>query len=570
MLLEGDNINLINFDSKDFPIKSIQAYFEYVFFTDSEQEINATEDIKVLTDDKTIYSKEIILDFTTHFDKSSITFINPPENLDEGLFDGNILFADDLRPIHSLYVSQTDKINEEFDLQFLDTSTKNFDNYLQWYNQNLLSFDSQTRKEIGELDQEISNNKQIISQSQIQLSNNIITDPDAVIRNNILNDVISSKQWHIYSKNPSTSEIDQSLEIQSKQMETDLTGSIIPSLFYPSLFKDEKTVVFIDENYSNPTFVGYYIVKYDIKTDSAPEVELCWDNRFIDTNIKYGRTYKYVVRPIYAVTSTETEKLGEEILTRNEVLCIVGDDSAECIVECIETTKPRPPSNLRFNLLNKKLQIKWDYQESFWPKTSKVQKDMQSQALYIPVGDIKGVQIFYRNSLEEPYMLFKHINFNKGTKPDLRIRVPELIDNEYIVNYEKITDTTPKSFIMSIRANTDYYFALCAIDAHGNSSDYSVQYYVRRNNVTGDLHVKTISFEGAWKQYPNMLLNKEVVKSSFQISNYNKATIYFNPDLKQSEPSIDANYKGELSLHLMELNSGKQKLIKLDLQPKQN
>lgn len=563
---KGDEINLINFDSKTFPINKISADFRYRFFTNTEQEVLANDEMLNKLDENiqkypdisprdikvNIFAKEA-------FPLQPINFLNnarPTKN------NQTLLTVSDLRPLHSLFVSQKEKIDKSFDLTTLVVESDAYNSKLDWYKQNIFSFDKETRQQIINLSNESQQWQDLLlkdKETSFEKNRND-TDPDLILRNNVIYDILKAKNWHIFTNNPTTLELEKSLSLQHKYFEDiEEDGIQIPHLWYPNLFDNEAEILTCTEEYLEPAFVGYSISKYDFLLNKLEETFEVYSNSFVDNKILYGKTYLYEVRPIYAVTSN--------IDNTNQVICFIADDSSELKVECIETTNPPPPSNISFDLKSKKLQIKWDYRQNTYAMPDEPRDEA---TYYIITDDVKGAQIFYRNSLEEPYMLLKHINFNKTKTESLKIRTSEVISDELIVNYENGTDPTPKSFITSIRANQDYYFALCSVDAHGNTSDYSVQYYVRRNNVTGELHVKTISNEGAWKQYPNMLLNKQIVKPAFQASNFNKIEIYLNPDTANTTPDIDPDNGDELVIHLIELNSGKQKQIKFDLNPNQN
>ena len=61
-------------------------------------------------------------------------------------------------------------------------------------------------------------------------------------------------------------------------------------------------------------------------------------------------------------------------------------------IECKEYKRPNPPTSIRFKPLKSSVKITW-------------QKSYSSQ------GDVKGYQIYKRNSLSEPYSLVKQVDF---------------------------------------------------------------------------------------------------------------------------------------------------------------
>ena len=98
---------------------------------------------------------------------------------------------------------------------------------------------------------------------------------------------------------------------------------------------------------------------------------------------------------------------------------------------------------------------------------------------------------------------------------------PDTVDPDDIVSFYEY-----REYVVPIRSNVDYYFALCSIDAHGNSSNYSAQYKIRRNNVTGEVDIQLICPVGAPKQYPNLLIPGRLVQPSMKVSGYKLSLIH--------------------------------------------
>ena len=142
-----------------------------------------------------------------------------------------------------------------------------------------------------------------------------------------------------------------------------------------------------------------------------------------------------------------------------------------------------------------------------------------------------------------------------------------IISSEYSIPDSVAPDDIPNFFeytqyILPIRSNVDYYFALCSIDAHGNSSEYSAQYKIRRNNVTGEVDIQLVCPVGAPKQYPNLLIPGRLVQPSFKASGYKFMDPYFAPDSTTSTP----NFGGEsVNIQLFDLETEVEKNIKITL-----
>jgi len=144
-----------------------------------------------------------------------------------------------------------------------------------------------------------------------------------------------------------------------------------------------------------------------------------------------------------------------------------------------------------------------------------------------PVGDIKGYQIFVRSSTDSPYTLKKTMAFYDGLEP---FTSGESFGNT-VTNY----DYAPTSYTCNIDPDTEYIFAMCTIDAHGNSSNLSPQYSVNLNSYRNELDIGFISFKGAPKQYPNFMMSDKIFLDSLKVSDTNKITVYYNPEYDQVE-----------------------------------
>lgn len=307
--------------------------------------------------------------------------------------------------------------------------------------------------------------------------------------------------------------------------------------------------------------VGFCISKYRIDngTETYMYSRFVPDTIFDDPYVAYGQTYRYQLRPIYGKYAYEK---GDDT-----VVFLGSEESAYIDVECKEDRVPSPPKNPKFEYaLNNNIRVSWERPESYVLDGGLIDTD-----------DIKGYQLFIRNSLYEPYQLYRYFTFN-NTKPEsLRIHSMETISDDYIISSEYDTPDTIdpddivsfyeyREYVVPIRSNVDYYFALCSIDAHGNSSNYSAQYKVRRNNVTGEVDIQLICPVGAPKQYPNLLIPGRLVQPSMKVSGYKFMDTYFCPDSKVSIPNLDGE---SVNIQLFELETQVEKNIKITMKRQQ-
>ena len=278
--------------------------------------------------------------------------------------------------------------------------------------------------------------------------------------------------------------------------------------------------------------VAYFISKYRIEGDKETYMysRVCYQQSYEDPYIAYGKTYRYEIRPIFCKYVMESS---------DRVVFLCSDESSHIDIECLEKRIPTPPRNLRFEYIgNDLIDITWERPES----------RINDKNRSYDTDDIKGYQLFYRHSLYEPYQLYRYFTFNNTFPQKYKQRAAEIISDDLIISSEYSPagtlnpDNLPsfyeyKNYVFKIRPNTDYLFAMCSIDAHGNSSNYSVQYKIRRNNVTGEVDIQTLSIEGAPKQYPNMLVQGKLVDSSMKVSGYQYLDIYYAPDTFASVPN---------------------------------
>ena len=308
--------------------------------------------------------------------------------------------------------------------------------------------------------------------------------------------------------------------------------------------------------------IGFVISKY--RLDNGKETYMYTrfvpDTIFDDPYVAYGQTYRYQIRPVYGKYAYES---GDDT-----VVFLGSEESAFIDVVCKEDRMPSPPKNPKFEYaLNNNIKVSWERPESY----------VLDDAL-IDTDDIKGYQLFVRNSLYEPYQLYRYFTFN-NTKPEsLRIHSMETISNDYIISSEYDTPDTIDpddiisfyeytDYVVPIRSNVDYYFALCSIDAHGNSSNYSAQYKIRRNNVTGEVDIQLICPVGAPKQYPNLLIPGRLVQPSMKVSGYKFMDTYFCPDSQVSIPNLEGE---SVNIQLFELETQVEKNITITMKQMPN
>lgn len=291
--------------------------------------------------------------------------------------------------------------------------------------------------------------------------------------------------------------------------------------------------------------VGYIINKVEYPYNGQPVskgvivIENPTIANFTDFNIKYGTRYGYVIRSVFILKIPGVEETtGQSGLIS---FLISSQASPEYIIDCRETRPPNPPTD--FN-------IGWDYGVNMPRITWGFPVDSQR--------DVKYFQLFRRANINQPYQLIKMFAFNDSITPLAVEQLPEYNINPEVVENLRTEDgtATAKNFYLDpefLRENSAIY-TVCAIDAHGLSSNYSTQIEISFDKFRNKIVKKLISVAGAPKAYPNFFLNQDTFVDSIRTNNASKLSIYFNPeylkvfdragnDLKLIKTDISATYK---------------------------
>jgi len=294
-----------------------------------------------------------------------------------------------------------------------------------------------------------------------------------------------------------------------------------------------------DENYSIP-FIGFYIEKFLVQQNENIKIASMFYTPFIDQklyqnnsfyiedgNIKYGSTYLYSISRVFCYIMP---KKNNYLL--NEAYFICDYPYITQKIECIDKDLPPPPDNLNINIVNEQIEISWDY-----PSNSK--------------GDVKGMQILKRSTLDEPYTLISY-EINDFSN-DFYIQ-QEKIDSQSIkINKNNL----PYSFIdKNFDRSKPQIYSLRSITAHGNLSNYSSQIAVMYDWINKKLIYELISEKNAPFDYPNIYVNNNTymfdeidtaIENTPVNNSFSKIKVYITPDcvLINDEQSLysDKQYK---------------------------
>ena len=305
---------------------------------------------------------------------------------------------------------------------------------------------------------------------------------------------------------------------------------------------------------TQPEVVGYVVDKTEITGDGSviqhPQIilENAKANKYVDFKVKYGSTYSYTIRAIAAYTLSAIDVITNDIALLRTL--VTGKSSSNVYSQAIDTQAPAPPADVdfRWDYDNDRLVISWSF-------------PVNSQR------DIKKFQVFRRASLNNSYELIKMYDFN-----DAQTVVNDLENNINKSLVQKLTSPYNIYFdedfdkVQHHNENSALIYALASVDAHGYTSNYSMQFAVWFDSFKNKVQKKLISHSGAPKPYPNMYLMADAFIDTIRVHGPRTThmKLYFNP---QYYYIIDANgAKDHVISTLQEHGSYKVNIINLDSQ----
>lgn len=255
--------------------------------------------------------------------------------------------------------------------------------------------------------------------------------------------------------------------------------------------------------------VGYIIEKYGEQLDGTTlkyddvVIEDPTETSYSDLSVRYGGVYKYRVRTVYRLLVTVLDESTSDVYLSS---ILVASEGVQSSVQCVENIPPNPPVNISFQQTLEGLYIRWNFPVN-------TQKD------------IKRFQVFRRRSIDQPFHIIREIKFDKTILPySTGEKIPpQLVD----VRQGPVKHYLDEDFNS---LDSDYIYAICAVDAHGLSSSYSDQFRVRFDRLTGKILITRISSEGAPKPYPNVKITGDFFSDIIKDSGHTRMRIYFDPE----------------------------------------
>lgn len=309
-----------------------------------------------------------------------------------------------------------------------------------------------------------------------------------------------------------------------------------------------------DQIYNDLEYVGIVVkTRITLKTgtvitiDPKIIIDTSCENVYIK-NPPYGSSVGVKIAPLYALKLPIYKKTSAGLIKVPGIIFATGKGKST-IISAVDTEPPPPPQDLSFNLTTRGLEINWSLP-------------------FNKQRDISKFRIFKRSNKNEPFTLFRQIDFG-GIKDD---NVPDFL-NETPKNSEGRPMLKTYCLDRTFNQDSSVIYAVSCVDIHDLTSNYSEQIQVKINPVYNRLETKLFGRIGAYIQYPNMTMEKEVFESVIKTSGYKKAKIYFNPDFLRIYRSLDDESETKenlINIDPSDDNLFKLNLINIDLQEQQN
>jgi hypothetical protein len=293
----------------------------------------------------------------------------------------------------------------------------------------------------------------------------------------------------------------------------------------------------------------------DVETETPEEDEVPFDSEkfplifipcsrdsvvtsYLDAAVNYDKEYDYTVRAVYSFHLTVPIDEGEN---RKAITFKYFLNSPYSTLLTVETREVLPPP----------------YPRDVWAFHEYYTGEDGCLALHwaFPVNkqrDVTYFAVFRRKSIYEPFQLLKVYDFNYSitdenqSAREIKPRIFGHASDERFSSSANASNSSTRNKITrlsssdcktmykdkSFKPDTEYIYAVCAIDAHGQMSNYSSQIKVRLDSKLYELKIQQISPPGAPLVFPNYFVKTKAFQDVARASNYKRAVLRFRPDYK--------------------------------------
>jgi len=332
--------------------------------------------------------------------------------------------------------------------------------------------------------------------------------------NSIYNDELLAYKRYTPDIYRNTKQSIDSRRVTDEDFETQIGSSFL----YDYKVNDMNSSVGDSSRDPGIVFIGYLIDKKEFDPVTGEETILpsqivsSATTKQIDTDVAYGKHYIYQVKSLYAV---EYDCLVDGVDEYFRCVFVLASKGVTKKVTCEEYEPPKPPQSLRFKYDYKKraLLLTWEFPAN-------------------PQKDIKYFQVFRRKSINDPFTLIKFYDFDNTVG---RENVPRT-ERPSLKAYQRLekdgqTYAYTQCLDYEFKKDSEYIYAVACSDAHGMLSNLSTQFRVKFNNKTRKINATIAAGYNAPRCYPNMFLNSDTVQDAIKVSNKDRMTIYFDPDV---------------------------------------
>ncbi len=281
------------------------------------------------------------------------------------------------------------------------------------------------------------------------------------------------------------------------------------------------------EDFPTIKVVGYLVEKYEIfnTLDVRFRGYLLYNGGsasrdILDNEVRYGGFYVYKVRTICEVVCV-TELIDQSNTGNNSLrvsTVLMGSQGVNQFVECVERVPPPPPVCVRASFDRRKQApfISWAFPLN-------------------PQRDIKRFQVFKRDSYvdefgqrlfptQSPFTLVAEYDFDNSTH---RTEVNEIAHPE---TYFRVPGPRLSYTDTKFKIGDNPIYAIASVDAHGMTSNLSMQIQVDYDKFKNKLNVKVVSKKPAPKPYPNLFIEQDTFQDVISTSGFSRMKIFFDPD----------------------------------------
>jgi hypothetical protein len=349
---------------------------------------------------------------------------------------------------------------------------------------------------------EVTVNTQINAKMMHDLINRSIVDPASSNAQSLVN-------MHHYSK--------QVKQASNQRFMSSLSENEFKS-FVPFISVHKHGISGHREKYG-VELVGYIIDKFEVLKDGTIKAHapIVIDNAHVnvtaDYKVKFNTTYCYTIRAIALFKLPAIDDDTGNIATIR--VLVSSKPSNKIYVSTLKLDAPPPPADINFvwNYETNKLMVQWAF-----PVTSE--------------RDIKQFQVFRRENVNVCFELQKVYNFDDSVVkfPSAESPDPKLV--EYLKSPATYWIDDEFDWNVHNSKENSFIYSICAIDAHGLTSNYSAQYRVWFDRFKNKLQKELVSHAGAPKPYPNMYLEGDLFENTIRVQGEHskRMKIYFNPE----------------------------------------